>query len=874
MEWNQLIGDLIDGNLDGVFEEKELVNLTPENFSKTTLSNLNEDKQEMWKEFLSFFSQNEDALSKIPPSKDSVVGFIKEQMKQIKTDDNDFFSIEDVDFGDFSLETGGDAGNSFERSPHVLPDQENEDQVFEYEDLRGNDIDQHIINSKRELQFTSKTGINNSLRLIMPKYLRTVEVEDLNRNFWVIAKTFSGIVNYINSYGQNLNEKILTPITNEINKIWGNVLYLWAAIAVLSQEKEEYNDIHTEIISITEDYLNEDLSELNNYFNDNILLDQNLYDKYSSIITNKFQHYKNEYLKSNLVLIPCIKLNNYEAKYYSRFYFPGAWLLDRTLNEDFKIIKFVQVETQWGTGGQNQLSSLLLTAEDEIQDFIYGIRKNSNYYEIKKPLTSNVTYSDERYYGLLIPQYKITAEKQNYLNAEFNISLYDKIQDIINNEVYSLVSYGGTISYNNDTAFILKTKNYLPLSSLSNYYLPIQRGYNQDEMLSYYSLLTWYFKEKGTLMLPPRKTISDAQTYLNEYRKAYNEIITSSIRDDLQMDSQILKFYLEEQDSKNTDILFVTGKRVFNFTEGEYNDTNYDNTLYYEVIYNDLNEAIPPTDIMEKNILVQKGEGEEGQLGAGILLQIGEKKVYNYYNSYIEDTTGYTTSNFYMTELFKSPSDYIENGEEYSSFDITFFGKESLIKIQNENQILLMRKIDEQFFKEDNWLIEKINSKTVSPMEGKGVFKFLEASNGEETASSIYLDGREASLIFEEFFEYIKVQNSGDIRTYSLESLVNSFNESKNAKVIYLNRNWLSYIRKYIIIDNFLDLEEEQQEIRKTGIYQDKHCIVKEENGVFVQGGIGSEEDPLQLVPGQEHFSDVYFYTQRKNEDNIGYYDQ
>jgi hypothetical protein len=34
---------------------------------------------------------------------------------------------------------------------------------------------------------TSEWSINQWIRLIMPKNTRRVEIEDLNRNFWVIA---------------------------------------------------------------------------------------------------------------------------------------------------------------------------------------------------------------------------------------------------------------------------------------------------------------------------------------------------------------------------------------------------------------------------------------------------------------------------------------------------------------------------------------------------------------------------------------------------------------------------------------------------------------------------------------------------------------
>ena len=61
-----------------------------------------------------------------------------------------------------------------------------------YDQVRGEDKINSVINNSLELQFTEDEQ-NNYLRLLMPMYTRRVEVEDLNRNFWVIGQAINFI---------------------------------------------------------------------------------------------------------------------------------------------------------------------------------------------------------------------------------------------------------------------------------------------------------------------------------------------------------------------------------------------------------------------------------------------------------------------------------------------------------------------------------------------------------------------------------------------------------------------------------------------------------------------------------------------------------
>jgi hypothetical protein len=88
--------------------------------------------------------------------------------------------VDKFDFGK------NDAGNQFSEPPYVKPDINDDGKT--YEDVRDSDLSTSAAKNSDNLQFTRNITSNaDYLRLLMPKYSRRVEVEDLNRNFWVIG---------------------------------------------------------------------------------------------------------------------------------------------------------------------------------------------------------------------------------------------------------------------------------------------------------------------------------------------------------------------------------------------------------------------------------------------------------------------------------------------------------------------------------------------------------------------------------------------------------------------------------------------------------------------------------------------------------------
>lgn len=200
-----------------------------------------------------------------------------------------------------------------------------------YSYVRGDDAIQSVLSDISESQFTrdpqNAPGIsdgesNRWIRLIMPKYTRNVEVEDLNRNFWVISQTLTAICAYLfweNSPILDTMKKILSELT----QLWENILFLWATAAILNQ-KPVTEKTHTEIIYLSnnefQDYFKfDDFNQISSSEDED---EEQIWD----IIEQRLDYMKNKYSDSNLCIMPIIRDINYKHNYYKVEYYPGLYL--------------------------------------------------------------------------------------------------------------------------------------------------------------------------------------------------------------------------------------------------------------------------------------------------------------------------------------------------------------------------------------------------------------------------------------------------------------------------------------------------------------------------------------------------------------------
>lgn len=121
-----------------------------------------------------------------------------------------------------------------------------------YEDNRTDEIIS-VLQNKKNLDYTIGE-ISSELkkyvtRLIMPQYQRRVEIEDLNRNFWVIGQNLS----LLNKFILDLDGPILGAIKDlisEITGLWDNVYRIWQAILHLSKKTDDLNDDINDLASV------------------------------------------------------------------------------------------------------------------------------------------------------------------------------------------------------------------------------------------------------------------------------------------------------------------------------------------------------------------------------------------------------------------------------------------------------------------------------------------------------------------------------------------------------------------------------------------------------------------------------------------------
>lgn len=291
----------------------------------------------------------------------------------------------------------------------------------DYSQVRGEDF-LASANNNSNMQFT----INNTselkayLRLIMPMYKRNVEVEDLNRNFWVIGNVLTYLCDFLFE-NKSPYANVLNSLLSEISQLWDNVLYLWQALQ--DSEKEVVTDVQTIILPINgiedEDYDNIKFDNFNNIsINKEILKvvarhfagdDQDT--ENDQDIQNLCDSVEKQILKVinscpiNSCIVPVFRVNNYKHNYYSGEYIIGVFVHDVNFDKPWDFIPF-----------KNEISDedyfilgMDLSEEQEEIDF-KCLREEETQYKVMNSFNGSI-YSEERgYYALVRSEIKFKAK--------------------------------------------------------------------------------------------------------------------------------------------------------------------------------------------------------------------------------------------------------------------------------------------------------------------------------------------------------------------------------------------------------------------------------------------------------------------------------
>lgn len=377
-----------------------------------------------------------------------------------------------------------------------------------YVDVRGIDAIESVLKNKNQLQFTNKQdkldGVNADswIRLLMPKYLRKVEVEDLNRNFWVIGQTLSAVCAYL--FGDNSIENLFKSILNELMQLWENVLYLWSGIALISQ-KDIINDYIVQIVPIAnskeQGYIKFD--NFGTTDKDCITYTNGVATVNWLIIQERVKHIAEQYNDVNLIIIPEIREGNYKHNYYYRVSYPGLLIYDANNAARNKKIDF-QVSLSGQIVSGTSYPVIDLNYESNLQNYNY-LDKIGSIYEAETKYNYRFPYSDIinttqqlgevlPYYALLrmIPNVNVTYDnsQDGFQLGTITFAFNDVSQELrATSTTTKVIDYTTDGQVANDTLTFSCTISNIPTTTESEDDIPIQKGYYLGELVSYQSIL-------------------------------------------------------------------------------------------------------------------------------------------------------------------------------------------------------------------------------------------------------------------------------------------------------------------------------------------------------------------------------------------------
>lgn len=411
-----------------------------------------------------------------------------------------------------------------------------------YASVRGDDKNIYALNNDEKLQYTreqkegySQLEISKWTRLLMPQYLRYVEVEDLNRNFWVISQVLTALCAYI--FDDSSPYNLYGKITSELAQLWENVLYLWLLNALMDKQKF-YEDIHYEIVFVPNDST---LSyrKFDNFDNIQNLDGEELWEE----IDKRLEYLIADYPESNLCIVPVIRMGNYKHNYFSKCGYPGIWIYDRNQTED-KIthIKFsLKNISSYKSLNSNYSFPVIDISLDYYQDNLYGVKEVEEEYKYYYPLSSVPTEEAKKYYGLVRPKYElggldIAEDKETgrkYLNISnliFRVSFNDLGNKIADQELKEekVLDYSKEKETNQEDKYVILKMRHKESEGFSieeiediseeerkytNGKIEINKGYYQGEIPSYYRVLGEIDYDVD------HATVSTFPIYINEYRE-------------------------------------------------------------------------------------------------------------------------------------------------------------------------------------------------------------------------------------------------------------------------------------------------------------------------------------------------------------------
>ena len=304
-----------------------------------------------------------------------------------------------------------------------------------YVETRGSDIAaQAITNSNpsnpkidgKNLQYTREAA-GTYLRLIMPKYTRRVEIEDLNRDFWVIGQSITYLSRWLFEDIEGNPKDIFSKILNELLQLWENMIYLWGGAAILCNKKKEKKIItKTKVI-----YLPAPVKLFTERKFDNFTRADEGWDAVN------FLRYK--YTDCNLVIVPFYRKNNYYRNYFSEYRIHNIYIWDVNKETFYSVETGIDINLPENSNAKDRIYFM---HEDSDEQITYGY-----------PYSLLEHYQEEeqhKYYGMISVKPEIAAhyDTDRVVIDKFIIRLYDAVAETIDGSRNYIGQINKTITFN------------------------------------------------------------------------------------------------------------------------------------------------------------------------------------------------------------------------------------------------------------------------------------------------------------------------------------------------------------------------------------------------------------------------------------------
>ena len=301
-------------------------------------------------------------------------------------------------------------------------------------------LNENDINNSEEIKYSE------NMKIIKNRH--KINIEDLNDNFKLITEGLERIFKNVLSDERGIYKNFFKLVLSDLMPLWENILYLWI-MYILKNSQFNTKPLIKHVYLDETDFFPSKRFDFSNQTLSNISLKD---------ICKKIGKYVHQYQNCNLIIIPVIRLNNYEKNYYSKESYPGifyhpAFLNNKLFkpNEKFIIYPFSTITN-------NNVNSFLdeeyitITLEQAAskrdldlgeQTYGYNINGDHLYYVAPFNNISNIReFYPKKYYGLVrtVLDFQIEENVNNIMLKNFHIKCYDAIKSSLQNTNYEIGS--------------------------------------------------------------------------------------------------------------------------------------------------------------------------------------------------------------------------------------------------------------------------------------------------------------------------------------------------------------------------------------------------------------------------------------------------